>query len=445
MSIEVEEPGMLTTIQDLGRFGYQDIGIPPSGAMDNYALRVGNILVDNREGEAGLEITFKGPTLLFQKDCIVAITGGDLNPQMNGEVLPLWESFLIKAGDRISFGTPRAGMRAYLAVSGGIEVENIMGSRSTYLRNQLGGFEGRALKKGDILKLGSVSGSPKPKRRTPQDYIPEYKFNDIRVVLGPQQNFFTAEGIETFLSSKYKVTSESDRMGIRLDGPVIDHSDGADIISDAVPLGGVQVPGNGKPIILTADRQTTGGYTKIATVISVDVDCLAQAKPGDEISFKEVSVQKAQKVLRKKEEDIHNLKSKLEEVKEGVRKMVLTTEGRSYTVKIERLNENESHVWVDGEKYEVRKKVSEVDQETPSETAIEGSEQIIQAPLPGKIQRIPVSQGSRVENGQLLIILEAMKMENSINSPIDGIIKEILVNKGDKVEDGQDLLILERL
>lgn len=444
MSIEVKEPGMLTTIQDLGRFGYQDIGIPPSGAMDNYALRVGNILVDNKESEAGLEITFQGPTLLFQKDCVVAITGGDLNPRMNGETLPLWESFLVKAGDRITFGTPRVGMRAYLAVSGGIEVENILGSRSTDLRNQLGGFRGRALKEGDTLKLGSVSGSPKSKRRIPQDYIPEYKFNDIRVVLGPQQDFFTADGIETFLSSNYKVTSESDRMGIRLDGPVIDHSDGADIISDAVPLGGVQIPGNGKPIILAVDRQTTGGYTKIATVISVDVDRLAQAKPGDEISFKEISVQKAQKILRKKEEDIHNLKSKLEKVKEKVRKMVFTTKDHSYNVAIERLNDNKSQVWVDGEKYEVRKRGSEVDQETPSETTISGSKQIIRAPLPGKIKRIPVSQGSQVKKGQTLIILEAMKMENTINSPIGGVIKKILINKGDEVEDGQDLLILER-
>lgn len=442
MVMKVEEPGLLTTVQDLGRYGYQDIGLPSSGAMDNYALRVANILVGNDENKACLEITFKGPTLLVQRDCYVAITGADLQPTLNGADLPMWETHGVQEGDKLSFGLSRRGMRAYLAVSGGIAVPKIMGSRSTYLRNQLGGIKGRALKAGDIIKIGS--GGEKKGGRVPKEYIPDHTLEDIRVVIGPQDDLFTQEGIDTFLSSQYQVTSESDRMGIRLDGPVIEHANGADIISDAIPPGGVQVPGSGKPIILMRDRQTTGGYAKIATVISADIDRLAQAKPGDKISFKEIPIQKAHKLLRERESKISALRENLKKSSKPLKKkMRFQIEDEVYEVELEKLNEDQSLVWVDGKRYQITKGEERGEDNRLSSPRKPEKQEVIRAPLPGEVEKILVNKGSKVKVGHVLLILEALKMENDINSPVDGIVRKISVNEGDKISDGQELIILE--
>ena len=305
---EVIQPGPLTTVQDLGRYGYQQYGVPISGAMDNYALRVANLLVGNDEGETCLEITLFGLQLRVLEDAIVAITGADLSPILNKSSLPMWEAVMVSREDTISFPWPKRGCRSYLAIAGGIDVPKVMGSRSTHVKSNIGGLEGRALCAGDHLK----SGQARPtilERRLPQQYVPEYgNESELRVIMGPQDDYFTEVGIHTFLSSEYTVSIKADRMGYRLEGPCIEHRAGADIISDGIPLGAVQVPGDGLPIVLLSDRQTTGGYTKIATVITVDINKLAQAKPGDKVRFLKITEGEAHQSLKEYEQTIYTLK-----------------------------------------------------------------------------------------------------------------------------------------
>ena len=297
-TLEIVDGGMLTTVQDLGRWGYQRFGVPISGAMDPFALRAANILVGNEEGAACLEITVLGPLVKLLADTWIALTGGDLTPMLDGEPVPMWRTVAVGSGSVLSFGGPKDGLRAYLAVAGGIDVPVLMGSRSTYFRASMGGYEGRALKASDVLKA-SEPGGQYEERCLPKDFSPPtYRHtNEVRVVLGPQDAAFTSKGVETLLNSTFKVSMDSDRMGYRLEGPAIEHVSGPDIVSDGTALGAVQVPGDGKPIVLLADRGTTGGYTKIATVISSDIGIFAQAMPGDELKFKAVGVDEAGRIL----------------------------------------------------------------------------------------------------------------------------------------------------
>lgn len=299
MTIRVLKPGMFTTVQDLGRCEYQQFGVPVAGAMDEFALRAGNLLVGNAENDAALEITLLGPKLELLTDAVLAVTGADLDAMVDGRPLPIWESVAVRKGSLIAFGRPRSGARAYLAVAGGIDVPVVMGSRSTYVLGKLGGFQGRPLQAGDELPVGNAS-RPTPGRRLPGHLIPPSEVT-ARVILGPQDDHFTPESIELFLSSAYRVSSVSDRMGYRLEGPKLKHQAGPDIISDAIPPGAVQVPGHGTPIVMLADRQTTGGYTKIATVISADLRVLAQLRPGDSVSFKAVPAAEAVAALKEQE------------------------------------------------------------------------------------------------------------------------------------------------
>ena len=287
--LKVMQSGFLTTVQDRGRHGYQEYGVPVSGAMDMYALAAANLLVGNDEGAACLEMTVLGPRLEVLHDTVVAITGADLSPMLNSRPLSVWEAIEVRCGDTISFGHPRSGCRSYLAVAGGIDVPVVMGSRSTYLWSRLGGFEGRALLPGDRLNSGEARVNMQS-WKVPSQFVPDYSGDtELRVVLGPQDDRFTDQGIETFLGSEYVVSVQSDRMGCRLEGPAVEHRAGADIVSDGVPSGAVQVPGDGLPIILMADRQTTGGYTKIATVISIDLSRIAQAEVGQRVRFSKVT------------------------------------------------------------------------------------------------------------------------------------------------------------
>ena len=277
--IEVQEGGLFTTVQDLGRYGYQRYGVPVAGAVDLFALRVGNVLAGNEEGAAGLEITLAGPRLQFLADAVIAITGGDLDPRLDDEPAAMWQAVAAPRGAVLSFGKPRDGQRAYLAVAGGIDLPPVLGSRSTYTRSGLGGLEGRPLQAGDRLPTSGEGPAAQPAgRKLPREQVPSYGNSHVlRVVMGPQDDAFTQEGIRTFLSAEYTATHQSDRVGYRYQGPRIQHKGGADIISDGVPFGAVQVTGDGLPIVLLADRGTTGGYTKIAAVISVD---LAGSCPG---------------------------------------------------------------------------------------------------------------------------------------------------------------------
>ena len=310
-ALEVLQRGALTTVQDKGRYGYQQYGVSISGAMDKFALRVANLLVGNDDGEAALEITLLGPKLKFLKDLKIAITGGNLQPLVNGKPIAMWHALDVTAGDILSFGAPKSGCRAYLAMYGGLDIPLTMGSRSTHVLANLGGL-GRPLNKGDVLKVKDATGCRfylKQNYRFPSDQIPVYKKDWlVRVIDGPQADYFTQQGIETFLSSEYEITPQSNRMGYRLKGPKIEHKIGADIITDATPPGSVQVPGDGMPIVLLADAQSTGGYSKIGAVISRDQDLLAQAKPGDKIKFQRIDVVESQKLYCEMEDIIRKIK-----------------------------------------------------------------------------------------------------------------------------------------
>lgn len=306
-TIEVIRPGLLTTVQDSGRYGYQQYGVPVCGAMDGYAFTVANLLVGNDEWDACLEISLLGPCLRVLNDTVVAVTGADLNPTVNDKPLSMWEAARVRCGDIISFGEPRTGCRGYLAIAGGIDVPEVMGSRSTYVRSRLGGLDGRPIRSGDSLDTGG--SRPVLTAKLPRQYIPDLMSeNTLRVILGPQHDRFTEKGIHTFLGSEYTVTAQADRMGCRLEGPPIEHIHGADIVSDGIPPGAVQVPADGLPIVLLADRQTTGGYTKIATVSTIDLSKVAQAQLGDRVRFLEIARSEAHRLLSEYRDTINGIK-----------------------------------------------------------------------------------------------------------------------------------------
>ena len=308
-TFEILDPGLLTTIQDRGRYGYQRYGVPVSGAMDQFAFRMANLMAGNDQDAAALEVTVGGPKIELHTSTWIAVTGADISPEVDGHPVPMWESLHIEEGSVLEFGDLRDGMRAYIAVRGGIDVPVVMESRSTYLKGRFGGLEGRALQAGDILStLPSEPDTALPKR-LPRNYTaPVYGgIHRLRIVMGPQDHAFDSSALSKFQTSRYRVHSDSDRMGYMLDGPKIEHIEGADIVSDGNPNGAVQIHGDGIPRILLSDRGTTGGYTKIATVISVDLSRLAQALPGQSVSFRQVTVEEAQEALREQESVVRSV------------------------------------------------------------------------------------------------------------------------------------------
>jgi biotin-dependent carboxylase-like uncharacterized protein len=294
-AIRIFESGPLSMVQDCGRFGYQDRGVPVSGAMDLQALRIANILAGNRDGEAGIEITWGGFRAEFLGDSQIAVTGADPNPRLNGRAFPCWSGIVVQKGDFLEMNYSETGCRTYLAISGGVDVPEVMGSKSTYLRGGFGGHRGRVLQKGDVLF--SSPGRKPPISECPRDLIPKYcKQPVLRITLGPQADALTPESLCRFLSSPFVVTDRCDRMGCSLKGPVLAHRHKADIVSDGTVFGAVQVPGNGQPIILMADRQTIGGYVKPATIISVDLPLMAQLVPESSVRFEAVSLWEAREL-----------------------------------------------------------------------------------------------------------------------------------------------------
>jgi len=291
----------LSTIQDEGRFGYMSTGFSPSGAMDVSSMKMANILVGNAPGDGVIEMTFMGMTAQFDCTTVIALTGADMHPAVNGKNIDMYAAVEVHAGDVLTLKAATKGMRTYLAVAQGFAIPPVMGSMSTNLKCGLGGFQGRRLEKGDEIPLRqSIPLSFVGDRRMQPDN--EYpSLIRVRVILGPQEEYFTEKGIETFLSTEYTVSDKSDRMGVRLEGMGIENKNGVDIISDGIVTGSVQVPASGMPIILMADRQTTGGYAKLATVISADLPKIAQARPGNKICFEAVSGKEAIKLLRKQE------------------------------------------------------------------------------------------------------------------------------------------------
>lgn len=301
MSIRIDIPGPLSTVQDLGRSGYMKDGFGASGAMDKRALRLGNILVGNEDNAAGIEMTLMGISATVLDRTVAAFTGADISPKINGKSVSMNKAILLMPGDKIETGFAVSGCRAYLSLKGGVDVPVVMGSRSTNLKCKIGGFKGRKLDMDDIIPVLPTTIPDKEeteKRNIPYSPYFENGFATVRAVEGPQDFMFSAEEKEKFFSSEYKVTPASDRMGMRLEGAPVSSLEGVDIISDGIVEGSVQIPKNGMPIILLADRQTTGGYAKIATVITADIPLLAQCKPGDTIRFSRVSVDEAQKILK---------------------------------------------------------------------------------------------------------------------------------------------------
>jgi antagonist of KipI len=293
-AFEVLNPGILTTIQDLGRPGFMKYGIPASGVADSFSARIANFLVGNSSGAAVLETTLFRLELLALEDLFIAITGGDLSPRLTKNPLPMWQAVFIQRGDCVSFRGRKLGFRAFLAVRGGLDGPKFLNSRSVFAR----GLMGNPLKAGDTLETEGDGRRPPCLKPLPADLIPIlFDKEPLRVLLGPQEDRFTPRGLGTFLSSAYTVGSQSDRMGYRLEGPKIDQVKGADIISESIARGAIQVPGDGKPIIMLWDAQVSGGYTKIANIISADLDRLAQVMPGESLLFKSVTLEEAHRAL----------------------------------------------------------------------------------------------------------------------------------------------------
>jgi biotin-dependent carboxylase-like uncharacterized protein len=295
-TIKIIEGGPLATIQDRGRFAYLDRGVPTSGAMDQAALRIGNRLVGNSEDAAAIEITLGGFQAEFLRPTRFVLTGADMGARVNTRPVQPWTLTTAGRGDLLAIPGPGTGCRTYLALAGGVAVDPVMGSRSTYVRGGFGGHQGRALARGDVLGTDTPTFAPIPSWK--RHLIPPYVPNPVlRVIPGPQDDRFTPDGLETFISQEYTLTDHCDRMGMLLRGAAITHRRGADIISDGIVNGTVQVPGNGQPIILGADSQTVGGYAKIATIISVDLPLLAQALPGARIRFAAIDLVEARGAL----------------------------------------------------------------------------------------------------------------------------------------------------
>jgi antagonist of KipI len=300
--IEVVEPGLFTTVQDLGREGFGPLGVSPSGAADVVSLRIGNRLVGNADGEAGLEMTLLGGAFLFPKGAVLALTGSDFGATLDGKPVALWQAFETRSGQTLRLGPTRTGARCYLCVRGGVEVPKFLGSASTHVLSGLGGLEGRALRKGDVLNIGDTNGSARKRSlsvRALQEMQPR---KVLRVTPGPQSDWFTEAAQRLFYAGRYLVAEESNRMGIRLKSEAVLEAPGGKMISEGVSLGAIQVPEGGQPIILFVEQQTTGGYPKIANVISADFHSLGQLRPRDEIRLERVDFATARALLLEQEE-----------------------------------------------------------------------------------------------------------------------------------------------
>lgn len=328
--MRIVEGGLLTTVQDLGRYRYQKIGVTPGGAMDALSLRVANLLVDNPEDAAVLEITFRGPVVEFTSDALIALSGAGLTPKISDVELPRERAVAVHRGSVLTFGPATSGCRAYLAVAGGIDVPVVMGSRSTHLRAGFGGHEGQTLRAGDELATGTPSplathtiqealsdGGPLPFALSDR-YVAEddprlaTTPRSIRCVRGPHFEMLGGVAQETFWTKPFEVSTEADRMGYRLRGPHLSLRKPQELLSSAVTLGAVQLPPGGEPILLMADRQTTGGYPVIAQVITADLPLVAQMKPGDDISFREVSIAAAQEALLETDRSLGDMRREID-------------------------------------------------------------------------------------------------------------------------------------
>ena len=301
--IHVRRPGLLTTVQDLGRWGHQATGVPVAGPMDTYSHRLANLLVGNNASAAGLEITLLGPELEFDCTTTVAICGAEFDVTCNGQSVPTGLSFNVSPGARLQFGRRRAGARAYLAVAGGLQTPIVLGSRATHLVSAMGGIAGRALAAGDQLAIQPSAG-PARTRRASGMILPASGGALLRLLPGPQADAFPPEAAHTLSTVSFRVSPRSNRMGYRLEGPPLIRRIGPEPISEPLAFGAIQVPAAGEPILLMADRQTAGGYPKIASVIAADLPIAGQLAPGDRIEFSWASRQEAAAALIARERSL---------------------------------------------------------------------------------------------------------------------------------------------
>jgi biotin-dependent carboxylase-like uncharacterized protein len=324
MAIRVRQPGLLSTVQDTGRFGEYALGMPPSGAMDVFSYQVGNYLVGNEEGAAGLEITYFGPELEFTEAAVIALTGAQMPPKINGEEAPTWEALEVAEGDVLTFDYLRNGARSYLAVAGGIDVPVFMHSRSTYTLIGLGGHEGRALQEGDELEVGEAPRNAEGQvgKRVGGDHIPTYSSEtELRVIIGLASYRITEQSMEEFLSTTWTVTPDADRVGYRYKGGELEFvereqpagagSDPANVVDFGYPIGSIQVPWGVEPIVLMNDAVTGGGYATIGTVISADRDRLAQTKTNDKTRFRSVELDEALQARKQRREQMAEIRQAL--------------------------------------------------------------------------------------------------------------------------------------
>lgn len=450
-SAVVLSPGLFTTVQDSGRLGFLESGISPAGAMDDFSFRVANLLVGNEPGEAVLEATLLAPSLRFESNCLIAVIGGEAEMKINGQSTSMWQSVLVSEGDILSFEPMRRGCRLYIAFAGGIAVPSVLGSKSTCCKAQIGGLEGRPLRVGDELPFGGCKNTSALAMRA--ELVPNYpKQVLLRVVLGPQENAFTPEGIQTFLSESYMVTPVSDRMGYRLEGPQIEQSAGADIISDGIVMGAVQVPASGQPIIMMADRQTTGGYTKIATVITADLPRLAQARPGDAICFCAVGVEEAQEELRTYEEKLKDIEVTMLPVQNAEMQMSLKDvlrvmqEFQNTQIGVLRVSNQQGELYLE-KSSTVKSGGTETAAKPQEESSVPVQDSVVTSPLVGLFYESAspdqppfVQVGTAVKKGDPLFVIESMKNMNEIVSERDGVITEIIAQNEQAVEFGQPIL-----
>jgi biotin-dependent carboxylase-like uncharacterized protein len=311
MTVSVLSPGVLSSFQDLGRYGCQHLGVPVGGAMDNRAHRLANLLVGNPEDEATLEVTLTGPTLRFNQAACIAISGANLSATINRQAVPNNRPLILRAGDVLAFGPRTTGTRAYIAWHGGISLPVVLGSRSTYLRGQFGGYKGRALKKDDTLTM-RYELAPQALDELAAElwklkvYLPAIlgimPRNAIRVLRGADAKLFTAQSVDDFFNTEYRISANSDRMGYLLNGAKLVLQNSSQLLSEATSFGTIQVPHDGSPIVLMADRQTTGGYAKIAHIATVDLSAVAQYMPGEAIRFNEIELSHAQQLDNQREE-----------------------------------------------------------------------------------------------------------------------------------------------
>jgi biotin-dependent carboxylase-like uncharacterized protein len=306
MSLIVLKPGLQSTIQDLGRYNYSHFGISASGAADPLSLKIGNLIVGNKESESAIEMTIIGGEFQFDSECYIAISGSEFEASLDNNYITNQKAIDVKKGQILSFGQAKTGARAYLCIQGGIDVDNYLSSKSTHILSGIGGYLGQPISKGDVLSFGINKNSIKP---IIFRQLLDMNTSKIRVISGLQNNFFDDKAWSSFISNPFTVSNSSNRMGIRLDGNKILSNIESEIITEGVPLGAIQVPGSGDPIISFVEHQTTGGYPKIANVIIADIHKVGQLKPGDKFQFNLVSKEEAEELRLEQMSFIKNLKN----------------------------------------------------------------------------------------------------------------------------------------